>query len=134
MKKILPLLFFPCLSFGQAFTIIKDTVIQLPKAFKHEANIETLGVVLSNGAIVYKGMSVRLVKGSLPNGDYNYIATPSNSMEAKLKARTPKKELLIEKVLRKGNKQYGYKYIFIAEGNYLIQLEDALSAGEIELH
>jgi hypothetical protein len=43
------------------------------------------------------------------------------------------KEILVESVYRKGNKKYGYKYIVKAESGYPIQLENAISTGEIIL-
>ena len=134
MKKIIPLLLIPCFSFCQNNVhILKDTAIWTPSLTRPNIHWWAFGVVLSNGQVVAKGGKIRLLKGSLPNGDYNYIATPSNSMESKLHARTKLKEMTIEEILRTGKKRYGYRYVFKSEGNYLIQLEDAISAGEIEV-
>lgn len=134
MKQILLFaLLIPFLAAAQApIKIVGDTSVNHPN-FKGEKN-RVFGVILSNGFILTGGMDVRLIKGSLPNGDYNYIATPSNTMEAKLRASTTLKEMPIFVVRRKGNKKFGYKYIFATGiGNYNVQLEDALAAGEIEL-
>lgn len=133
--KLLLLLAFPAFAFCQEpITIVKDTTIMVPSKSWPHIKSQMLAVKLSNGQILGGGMKIRLLKGSLPNGDYNYIATPSNTMEAKMRAKTKLKEMTIDYVLRKGNKRFGYKYIFQAkEGNYLIQLEDGLIAKEFEI-
>jgi hypothetical protein len=92
------------------------------------------GLVLSNKDTVGEGDLLTLGKGSLPNGDFNYIATPSNTMEAKLKRSTRLKKIEVVNIRVRGNKKYGYKFIIEAEHNYLIQLEDAIYAGEIILN
>lgn len=89
--------------------------------------------MLSNGSVVKENDKIKLGKGTLPNGDFNYIATPSNTMEAKPKRDTRIKEIRINEIKRKGKEKYGYKYIVICEGNYILQLEDAIATGEIVL-
>jgi hypothetical protein len=139
MKKyLLILLLFPLIVFSQNesgnILIVKDTVLKIYPAAHPKIGSYMLGVKFSNGQLLAGGMRVRLLKGSLPNGDFNFIATPSNTMEAKLKAKTKLKEMTIKNVLKKGNKKYGYKYVFqAAEGRYLVQAENALSSGEIEI-
>src|SRR5664279_3638953 len=81
-------------------------------------------MVLSNGDSLFEGSKLKLGKGTLPNGDFNYIATPSNTMQAKLKRTTTLTELRIIKLKRKGEEKYGYKYFIVTEDNYLVQLED----------
>ena len=82
---------------------------------------------------IYPGLNLKLGEGTLPNGGFNYIATPSNSMEAKLKRDTKLKEIEVRELKKKGNQKYGYRYVIIAEGHYLIQLENAIASGEILL-
>jgi hypothetical protein len=109
--------------------------IRKDQKYYHEYNDYELmyAVILSNGDTVVHNKPLKLGKGSLPNGDFNYIATPSNTMEAKLKRTTSLKEIWLMNIIKKGDKKYGFKYVFKAEGNYLIQLEDAVTAGEIVL-
>lgn len=90
-------------------------------------------VILSSGDTVVHNTHLKLGKGSLPNGDFNYIATASNTMEAKLKRATTMREIHLRNIVKKGKEKYGFKYVFTAEGKYLIQLEDAVNAGEIVL-
>jgi hypothetical protein len=88
-------------------------------------------LVLSDGRIIAPGMSLKLGKGTLINGDFNYIATPSNTMEAKLKRSTTLKSLKIEKIKKKGNAKVGFTYTIICEYDYHVQLEDAFASGEL---
>lgn len=90
-------------------------------------------ILLSNGDTLRLGQMLTLGKGTLPNGDFNYIATPSNSPAAKLKRTTTLKELKIIELNRKGSEKYGYRYYIKTEGGYLVQLESAISTGEIVL-
>jgi hypothetical protein len=137
MKKIFLLtILFPTIIFCQQdhIYIIKDTV----KLAKFKQSILKLeepvpALLLSNGTIVYQGEKLTLGKGTLPNGDFNYIATPSNTMEAKLKAHNNLKGIEVTEIKKRGDKKFGYKYIVIGEGNHLIQLEDAIATGEIIL-
>ncbi|MEO6960616.1 MAG: hypothetical protein ABIY90_01540 [Puia sp.] len=102
MMKILLFLIIPAFSFCQEpVTIVKDTTFMVYPANHPKIGSHMLGVKLSNGQVLAGGMKVRPIKGSLPNGDYNYIATPSNTMEAKLRAKTKLKEMTIEQVRRK---------------------------------
>ena len=100
MKFLLLLLFTPLFGTSQEKTsILKDTVIKM----RSENNLihvkqGTPALILSNGAILARHSTLTLGKGSLPNGDYNYIATPSNSMEAKLKAHTALKQMEITEI------------------------------------
>lgn len=122
----------PFISFSQEkIAIVKDTVLSFPtKTWPHSPVLQR-NIMLSNGVLLHIGSGIKLGKGTLPNGDYNYIATPSNTMEAKLKASTKLKSIRIEKIIKKGNERYGIKYIFICEGNYIVQLEDGIASGEI---
>ena len=114
-------------------TIVKDSIISTPTKSWPNTPTQMKVFNLSNGSYVYPGLNLKLGKGTLPNGDFNYIATPSNSMEAKLKRDTKLKEIRVKELKKKGNEKYGFRYIIIAEGNYLIQLENAIAAGEIIL-
>jgi hypothetical protein len=122
MKKILFLNFLiPTIVLSQSdqVYIVKDTTARVKYKSLGLGFMENVpAILLSNGVVVYQGERLTLGKGSLPNGDFNYIATPSNTMEAKLKKRTRLKDIEIKEIIKKGNKKYGYKYIFKAEGNY----------------
>ena len=87
--------------------------------------------IMSNGDTLREGGYLILGRGSLPNGDFNYIATPSNSMESKLKRTTTLSKIKVVELTRKGDREHGYKNIIVAAGNYRVQLEDALATGEI---
>lgn len=130
--KLLILLLLPFFSFSQ-IKIVKDTSVVVKVRDWPHAKEKHIALVLSNGQIITQVNDLKLGKGSLPNGDFNFIATPSNSMQAKLKAGTMLKEIKIDEIKVKGNKKFGYSYIIICEGNYLVQLEDAVAAGEIIL-
>jgi len=137
MKKILLLLFIiPSSMFAQERIVIaRDTMIKYPqKGSLLKVSEKELAVILSNGSLIQHGDKLKLGKGTLPNGDFNYIATPSNSMEAKLKRDNKLDGIKIIEIIKKGNKKYGFKYVFKCEGNYLIQLEDAIATGEIVLN
>lgn len=135
MKKILFfLLLSPFVGSSQQIRIVKDTSADTKNI--HSPFGKPRAVLLSNGAIIYEGQKLPLGKGTLPNGDFNYIATASNTMESKLKRTTSLTSIQLLYILKRGNKKYGYVYIFQAEGprdGYLIQLEDAVNAGEIVL-
>lgn len=128
------LLIIPVLSFSQnRVSIIRDTTFKIAAREWPHYKDPKLAVFLSDGELITNLSIFKLGKGTLPNGDYNYIATASNSMEAKLKAGTLLKEIKVSEIRKRGNKKYGFKYIFRAEGKYLIQLEDAIASGEIIL-
>lgn len=100
-----------------------------PPHMKGKINI----IILSNGDTLHFHDYLKLGKGSLPNGDYNYIATPSNTNMAKLKRTTTLKEMQIIELNRKGSEKYGYRYYIKVEGGFLVQLEDAVATREIVL-
>lgn len=114
--------------------IVKDTTAHVKNVHSLLKQTEDMpAVLLSNGTVVYQGEHLELGKGTLPNGDYNYIATPSNTMEAKLKRGTTLKSMEVTEIKKKGNVKYGYWYLIMGEDNYIIQLEDAIATGEIIL-
>jgi hypothetical protein len=135
MKLLLPLLFFSLASAAQQPPVtIKDVqtvpyVDPRPPHMKGYINI----MILSTGDTLKVGGTITLGKGSLPNGDFNYIATPSNSPQAKLKRTTTLKEMKIIELNRKGKEKYGYRYYVKLEGGYLVQVENAIATGEIVL-
>ena len=133
MKKILfLLLLIPHFTKSQErIAIIKDTLLKFPTKSWPHSPVVVRNILLSNGALLHVGSEIKIGKGTLLNGNYNYISRPSNSMEAKLRATTRLKSIRIIKIRKKGNDLYGFKYILIGEENYIIQLEDAVASGEI---
>src|SRR5665213_721003 len=136
MKKLttIVLILLSSHSFAQDKILITQ-YINVKQPVKPGSNIKswTTAVVLSNGDTIPALSFLALGKGSLPNGDYNYIAKRSNTMEAKLRRSNKLNAIWLERIKRKGHIKYGFKYEFEAEGNYLIQLEDAVASGEILL-
>ena len=133
MKSLIIALFvFPVCLHAQ-IRIVKDTSFAIKMREWPHAKEKHVALILSDGTIITQADNLKLGKGSLPNGDYNFIATPSNTMEAKLKGTTKLKQIELYDIRVRGDKKYGYKYIVMAEHNYLIQLEDAISSGEIIL-
>ena len=137
MKRLLFISFLlPVAVFSQEKVVIKEFIKVKDPEKSSWGKTKFAAVVLSNQDTVAELDKLKLGKGSLPNGDYNYIATSSNTMESKLKGTTQLKEIELKFIMRKGNEKYGYVYVFQAEGprgGYLIQLEDAIVAGEIVL-
>lgn len=136
MKRILLPVFILALSSLHAqskVTIVKYEKLPYidprPPHMKGFVNI----LVLSNADTLFTGNSLTLGKGTLPNGDFDFIATPSNTPAAKLKRTTSLKEVRVIEINRRGNEKYGYKYYVKVEGGYLIQLENAIATGEIVL-
>ena len=136
---LIPTFYFPfSVAAQQKISIVRDTTYEVIIAtvpyVKHK---EKLGVILSTGEIVKEGTLLKVGKGSLPNGDFNFIATRSNTSDAKLKANTDRTWMRIsdikKKVNNRSNKVYGYHYTFYLEDRYLIDLENAILTGEIIL-
>jgi hypothetical protein len=128
------ILIAPFFGFSQTKILIsRDTIVKThtPGQSLLKNYEKTIAVILSDGTLIQVNTKLKLGKGMLPNGDFNYIATPSNTMEAKLKGNTPVKEMKIIEIKKSGNKKYGYKYIFLAEDKYIVQLEDAIATGEV---
>jgi hypothetical protein len=131
MKCTIFLIFlFPLFAHSQ-ITIKSYERVGIPaKSFPHMPIYQGV-IILTSGDTVMKGTFLKLGKGSLPNGDYNYIATPSNTMEAKLKRTTKLTSIEVKEIIKSGSEKYGYRCVVKAEGSYLIQLEDAIATGEI---
>src|SRR5580704_13639245 len=56
-------------------TIIKDTTVRVPsRDWPHYADDKTLAIILSDGVILCDTSKIRIGKGSLPNGDFKYVA------------------------------------------------------------
>lgn len=134
MKKILLPIFILAYATVNAQTVITISDMKTipwvdprPPHMKGKINV----ILLSNGDTLQIGQILKLGKGSLPNGDFNYIATPSNTSMAKLKRATTLKEIKIIELNRKGSEKYGYRYYIKVEGGFLVQFEDALATGEI---
>jgi hypothetical protein len=131
MKSLL-LIFAPLFTFSQGkLTIVKFDHGKIQTSINPGHESQQDFIVLSNNDSLFVGSLLKLGKGTLPNGDYEYIATSSNTPAAKLKRTTTLTELKIVKLKRKGDEKYGYKYFIITEGSYLVQLESAVATGEI---
>ena len=129
MKQLVFLL-FPLFSFAQ------DSVKKVPvtiEKYEWVNHIDSYRATLSNGDIIEKGTKLKLGTGTMPNGDFTYISAVTVT-EAHLKRTTQLKEIKVVDLERKGNKKYGYKYIFEAQGGFIIQLENAIATGEIVLN
>lgn len=134
MKKILLPVFILALSSvhaQQKITIVKFERANIKSPAFPKYKVWQNFIILSTNDTLFEGTILKLGKGTLPNGDYNFIATASNTMQAKLKRSTTLTEVKIIELNRKGNEKYGYKYFIKTEGGYLVQLEDAVVTGEI---
>ncbi len=142
MKHLLLLILMPALCRAQdQVTISKDTLIN-----------KELAIILSNDSIVKQGTMLKTGRGSLPNGNFKYIHTSASSWVAVMSATqndpsagvTPLNRryggllLNVKSVKKEGNKKRGFKYILKVGGgnivNYEVEIEDAISTGEIIEH
>jgi hypothetical protein len=130
--KFIVLFFAPLFSFSQEkITIVKFDHDKVATYLDPDHEKRQDFLVLSNNDSLFEGSLLKLGKGTLPNGDYEYIATASNTPASKLKRTTTLTELKIIKLKRRGEEKFGYKYFIITEGGYLVQLESAVATGEI---
>jgi hypothetical protein len=122
-------------------TISKDTIIN-----------KELAIILSNDSIIKQGVMIKTGRGSLPNGNFKYIHTSASSWVAVMSATqndpyagvTPLGRryggllMNVKSVKNEGNKKRGFKYILKVGGgnivNYEVEIEDAISTGEIVEH
>lgn len=116
-------------------TVKKDTTVRVPsREWPHYADQKSLAIIFSNGVILTDTSKIGIGKGSLPNGDFKYIARyttiSSQVYEVRLRGTTTSKMMEVQSVTKKvsGNVT---QYAIICVGGYQIQLEDALSSGEI---
>ncbi len=119
-------------------TILKDTTIRVPsREYPHYADEKSLAVILSNGVLLCDTSKIRIGKGSLPNGDFKYIARfttiSSQVYEVRLKGSTSSKMMEVQSITKRMYSKDVFKYDVFCIGGYHIQLADALSAGEIIL-
>jgi hypothetical protein len=121
------LLFVSMSSKGQdsaAIHIVRDTSIWY-------GTVEMRNLILSNGARIHEGTRLELGKGTQPNGDFMYISTASNTMEAKLKKTYGMKTITIDKIRKVGNSAGAAVWRIVGEKGFYIQLENAIITGEI---
>lgn len=124
-------LVFPAITFCQSkITVERDTMTMARARDWPHATTRKRALILSNGQIIDTYSTLKLGIGSLPDGDYNFILT-SNSLDPKLKFNTPERELSISEIKKKGSKRSGYRYEIICQGNYVVDIDEALASGEI---
>ncbi len=118
-------------------TILKDTTVRVPsREYPHYADTKSLAIILSDGVILTDTSSITIGKGSLPNGDFKFIARYSTIdaqvYEVRLRGTTKSKMMEVQNITKKvtGNLT---QYTIVCVGGYQVQLEEAVSAGEIIL-
>jgi hypothetical protein len=119
-------------------TIIKDTTVRVPsREYPHYADEKSLAVILSNGVILSDTSKITIGKGSLPNGDFQYIARytsiSSQVYEVRLKGSTKSKMMEVQNITKRVDGNNGSQYDILCIGGYQIQLANALLSGEIIL-
>jgi hypothetical protein len=119
-------------------TIIKDTTVRVPsREWPHYADEKTLAIILSNGILLCDTSKIRIGKGSLPNGDFKYVAkfitVTSQVYEVRLQGSTRSKMMEIESISKRVISKNVFQYDVLCIGGYHIQLANALSSGEIIL-
>jgi hypothetical protein len=126
------LLILPGFAFSQTeISILRDTMTMVHARTWPHATTKRRALVLSDGHLIETFESLKLGIGSLPDGDFNYITKPSNNVDPQLKFNTTRDELVVAEIKKKGSKKSGYKYEIVCEGNYVIQIDEALAKGEI---
>jgi len=126
-----------CQSPGKV-TIIKDTTVRVPsREYPHYADEKSLAVILSNGIILSDTSKVTIGKGSLPNGDFQYIARfttiSSQVYEVRLKGSTKSLMMEVQNITKRVDGNNVPQYEIVCIGGYQIQLANALLTGEIIL-
>jgi hypothetical protein len=135
------LLMFYSVGIGQSLekvTIIKDTTVRVPsRQYPHYADEKSIAVILSNGVILSDTSKIRIGKGSLPNGDFQYIARfttiSSEVYEGRLKGSTTSKMMEVQTITKRVDGNNISQYDVLCIGGYQIQLANALLSGEIIL-
>jgi hypothetical protein len=135
------LLMFYSVGIGQSLekvTIIKDTTVRVPsRQYPHYADEKSIAVILSNGVILSDTSKIRIGKGSLPNGDFQYIARfttiSSQVYEGRLKGSTTSKMMEVQTITKRVDGNNVSQYDVLCIGGYQIQLASALLSGEIIL-
>jgi hypothetical protein len=122
----------------QNVTIIKDTTVRVPsREYPHYADEKSTAVILSDGVILSDTSRIRIGKGSLPNGDFQYIARfttiSSDVYEVRLKGSTDSKMMEVQSITKRVVSNSVSQYDVFCIGGYHIQLANALSSGEIIL-
>ena len=119
-------------------TIIKDTIVRVPsREYPHYADKKTLAIIFSNGIILSDTSRIRIGKGSLPNGDFKFvakfIAITSDVYESRLKKSTTSKMMEVKSITKRIYSKSVTQYDIYCIGGYHIQLANALSSGEVIL-
>ncbi len=117
-------------------TIIRDTTVRVPsREYPHYADEKSLAVILTNGVILSDTSKITIGKGSLPNGDFQYIARfttiSSQVYEVRLKGSTKSIMMEVQNITKRVDGNNVSQYDVLCIGGYQIQLADALLSGEI---
>jgi hypothetical protein len=79
MKQLFIVLLFPlALKAQNKILISRDTMTYVKSLSWPHAHEKMMALILTDGTLVEGNSIVKLGKGTLPNGDFNYIATQSN--------------------------------------------------------
>ena len=130
-----------CIGMSQTLntvTIVKDTTVRVTsRVYPHYADEKSIAVILSNGVMLSDTSKITIGKGSLPNGDFKYIARfttiSSQVYEGRLKGSTKSKMMEVQTITKRVYNKNLTQYDIQCIGGYHIQLADALSSGEIIL-
>jgi hypothetical protein len=119
-------------------TIIKDTTVRVPsRDWPHYADDKTLAIILSDGVILCDTSKIRIGKGSLPNGDFKYVARfttiTTEVYEVRLRGSTSSKTMEVQSITKRVYSKNDIQYDVFCIGGYHIQLANALASGEIIL-
>jgi hypothetical protein len=119
-------------------TIIKDTTVRVPsREYPYYADEKSIAVILSNGVMLSDTSKITIGKGSLPNGDFKYIARfttiSSQVYEVRLKGSTKSNMMEVQTITKRVYNKNVIQYDILCIGGYQIQLADALLSGEIIL-
>ncbi len=143
MKLILTVVFLSLYGVGisqspEKVTIVKDTTVKVPsREYPHYADAKSLAVILSNGVILTDTSKITIGKGSLPNGDFQYIARfttiSSQVYEVRLKGSTKSIMMEVQNITKRIDGNNIFQYDILCIGGYQIQLTNALLSGEIIL-
>jgi hypothetical protein len=132
VRMVTVILLFPVIALTQSDqTIIRDTITTVPARTWPHAATQKRALILFDGKIIETYSHLKLGMGSLPDGSFQFIVKPSVDIDRNLRYNTPLKELYILEIRKKGSKKSGYKYELLCDGNYIVQLDEALASYEV---